>query len=112
MGQDSVERNVSILVGIETLIEKVAQKASILRNAFAVNALRRGQRIARMFGIGRKVPDRSEATASDDRIGDDVNIFVDLAGLKTAIQMDMTVTRNELAVDRVGELPVSTRNDS
>ena len=37
--EDAVERDPAIFVGVESLVEKVAQEASVLRNAFAVDAL-------------------------------------------------------------------------
>src|ERR1700722_3534391 len=36
VGQNAVKRDPSLFVGVETLIEKVAQEPSILRNAFAI----------------------------------------------------------------------------
>ena len=65
-----------------------------------------------MLGIGRKVADGGEATAGHDRVGDNVNVFVNLARLKAAVQMNMPVAGDELAVDGVGELPFGARNDA
>ena len=42
VGENAVERDSSLFVGVEALVEKVAQKAPVLRNAFAIDARRAG----------------------------------------------------------------------
>src|ERR1700751_1920482 len=37
MGEDAVERDSSIFVGVEALIKEVAQKAPVLRDTFAID---------------------------------------------------------------------------
>ena len=110
MGENSVERDASVFVGVETLIKKVAQKAAVLRNAFAVNAGRGRDRIGGMLGVGGEVADRSEPPASHNRIGDGVNVFVNLARLKSAVQMDIPVAGGEFAFDGLRKLPLSARD--
>ena len=61
MGEDAVERDASFFVGIETLVEKVAQEAAVLRNAFAVDTLRRSNSIRRVLGVRGEVADGREA---------------------------------------------------
>ena len=111
VGENAVERDPSLFVGIETLIEKVAQEAAVLRNAFAVDAGRGSDGIGSVLGIGGEVANRGEAAAGDDGVGDDINVFVNLARLKTAVQMDMPVAGCEFAVDGVGKLPFGAGND-
>ena len=109
VSQNAIERDPSFFVGIEILIEKIAKKAAVLRNAFAVDARRGSDGIGGMFGIGRKVADRSKAPAGHDGIGDDVNVFINLARLKAAVEMDISVARDEFAVDGLRELPLRAR---
>ena len=85
MCKDAVEGDTSFFVSVETLIQEVAEEASVLRDALAINTGRGRKGIGRVLGIGGEVADGSEASAGDDGIGDDVNIFVDLARLKAAV---------------------------
>ncbi len=45
--------------------------------------------------------------SGDHGISNNVDVFVDLAGLKSAVQVDVAVAGHEFAVDGVGELPFS-----
>ena len=110
MSEDAIERHAALFVGVESLIEKIAQEAAVLRDAFAVNATgwRDGLRI--VFGIGSKIADCGEAEPGYDWILRDVNIFVDFAWLKAAPQMDVAVAGDELAVDGLCELPSGARD--
>jgi hypothetical protein len=80
MCEDAVEGDASFFVGVEPLVEEVAQEASVLRNAFALDA-RRGSD-GGVLGVGREVADGSESAAGGDGIGDDVDLSIDFAGLK------------------------------
>src|SRR5262249_935011 len=44
--QHAVERDPAIFVGIEAVVEKVSQEASVLRDAFSVNTLNGSDRVA------------------------------------------------------------------
>ena len=83
MRENAVQRDSSFFVSVESLIQVVAQEAPVLRNAFAVDPRRRSDGIGRVLGIGGEVTDGGEAPAGNDRIGDHVNVFVDLSGLKS-----------------------------
>src|SRR5208337_2873021 len=104
VGENAVERDASVFVGIEPLIEKVPQKAAVLRYAFAIDALRWSQRVGSVLGVGSKIANGRESAAGHDGVGNNVNIFVDLAGLKAAVQMDKAVAGHEFAVDSMGKL--------
>src|SRR5207302_7461664 len=43
--ENSIERESSFLIGIEALIQEIAKKSAILRNAFAIDARGRSYRI-------------------------------------------------------------------
>ena len=49
MGQNPVQRDLSFFIRIEALVEKVAQKAPVLRDAFTVDPLRRSNGIGSCF---------------------------------------------------------------
>ncbi len=91
VGQNTVERDPSFFIRIEALVEKVAQETPVLRNAFAIDALRRCNGVGIVLGIGSKVTDGGEATARHDRIGDDIDVFVYLSRLEAALQMNEPV---------------------
>ncbi len=111
MCEDAVEGDASFFVGIETLIEEIAEEASVLRDAFAVDARRGSDGIGRVLGVGGEVADSSESAAGNDGIGDDVNIFVDLARLKAAVEVDMAGARDEFSIDGVRKLPLRAGNN-
>ena len=96
VGENSVERDSSVFVRIEALIEKVAQKAPVLRDAFAVDPLSRSDGIGIVLGIGSKVAYGSEAAAGHDRVGDHINVFVNLPWLEAAVQVDVPVAGKSL----------------
>jgi hypothetical protein len=80
--KNAVESDLSAFVGIEALVEKVAQEAPVLRNAFAVNACDGRDGVGCMLGVRRKIAHRRETSAGNDRVGDRVHVFVNLAGLE------------------------------
>src|SRR3954471_24752840 len=59
--QNAIERDSSIFVSVESLIEEVAQEAPVLRDAFAVNARDRGYRIRRMLDVRGEITDGRES---------------------------------------------------
>ncbi len=111
VGENAVKRNPAIFVGVETFIKKIAKKAPVLRDAFAIDAHRRSYRVRSMFGIRSEITDGSKAQARDDWIGNHVDIFIDLAWMKAAVEMDEAVAGRELAIDGVRESPLRARND-
>src|SRR5581483_4152177 len=104
--EDSVECNLALFVRIETLVEQVTQEASILRDAFAKDTLGGSDRVLGVFGVRSEVANGSEAQARDHRISNDVDVFIDFARVKAAIQMDVAIACYQFAIDRVRELPV------
>src|ERR1700676_445583 len=109
-GGDSVLHLPALLVGVEILVEKMAEKAPTLRNSDSVDALYgcRGLRI--VFQIGEEIADSSQAEASDDWILPFVNDFIDFAGLKSAVEMNEMRIGREFAIQRMGETPLGARN--
>src|SRR5258707_3132324 len=105
VGEDAIEGDATFLVGVEALIKEVAQEAAILRDAFAIDARRGGDGVGSMLGVGREVANDGETASGYNRIGDDVNVFVDFAWLESAVQVNVPIARRELAVNRVRELP-------
>ena len=110
MRQHAIESHPAVLIRIKSLVEKVAQEAAVLRDAFAIHALRRSHRIGRMLGVGREVANGGEASAGHNRIGNDIDVLVNPAGLKAAIEMNVSIAGRELAVHHVRELPLSAWN--
>src|SRR5690349_9422140 len=111
MSEDAVEGDFSIFVGVEAFIEKIAQEAAILRNAFAIDALRGSDRAGMMLCVGSEIADGGEAQAGHHGILDDVDIFVDFAGLESAVEMNVAITRNEFVFASLRELPFRAGND-
>ena len=104
--EHAIESDAAIFIGIESLIEKIAQEAAILRDAFAEHTRRRRDGVRRVLCIRGEVAYGGEAESGNDRIGDHVDIFVNAAGLEAAVEMDGPVARRELAIDRRGKLPL------
>jgi hypothetical protein len=110
VGENAVEGDAPVFVGIESLIEEVAEEASVLRNAFAVDALGRSDGFGRVFGIGGEIANGSEASAGYNGISNDVNVFVNPAGLEATIEANIAVALGELAIYDVRELPLGARD--
>jgi hypothetical protein len=64
-----------------------------------------------VFGVRSEIADGGETQSRDDGIGYRVNVFVNPAGLETAVQADVAVAGNHFAVHQVGELPLRARNE-
>ena len=62
-----------------------------------------------MFRIGGEVAYRGKTASGHHRIGDDVNVLVNFAGLKSAIEMNMPIAGREFAVDGMRKLPFCAR---
>ncbi len=110
MRQHSVDCDASFFIGVETLIQKVAKKAAVLRNPLSVDSLGRRDRFRIVFCVGSKIAKHCEGAACDDWVGDNINVFVELACLESAFQVDMSITRLQFPIDRAGELPLIARN--
>ena len=70
---------------LEALVQKIAQESAVLRNAFAVNARRGRHCVGCVLGVGREIANRGETSASHHRVGHDVDVFVDFAGLEATV---------------------------
>src|SRR5215475_11398410 len=85
--ENSVERDAIFFIEIEPLIKKIAQEPAILRNPFAVDTPGRRDRFRIVFGVRREIAKHRKAATGDDRIGHDVNVFVKLSCLESAVEM-------------------------
>src|SRR5437899_6837909 len=112
MGKHTIKCDPSLLIGIEPLIEEIAKETAVLGDSLTVDADCGGDRVRAVLGVGSKVAHRGEAESSDDGIFHNVNVFVNLADLETALEVDVTVARLEFAVDHVRELPLGARDES
>src|SRR5580700_3061630 len=110
VSDDSVHHLAALLVSIEVLVEKMAKKAAALGDSDGVNAMSLGGGFRIVFQIGKKIADSREAEADDDRVFCFINDFIDLAGLKTAVQMNEMHVRNEFSIDGVGKAPLLARD--
>ena len=79
MGQNPVQRDPSFFIRIEALVEKVAQKTPVLRDAFTVDPLRRSKGIRIVFRVGSKVSYGRKASPGDDGVGNHVDVFINLS---------------------------------
>ena len=59
-----------------------------------------------MFGIRGEVTHGREAKSRNHGILNCIDVFVNLAGLKAAIEMDVPVAGNRFSINRVRELPL------
>ena len=80
MCEHAIERDAAFFVRVEAFIQKITQKAAILRNAFPINALCRRNGIGSVLRIGRKIANGREPSAGNYRIGNHIYIFVNLPG--------------------------------
>src|SRR5271157_263014 len=109
MRKNAVKCDAAVLIRVESLVEKVTQKAAVLRDAFAIHALRRSDRTWIVLGIGCKISNGGKTRAGNNGIGNNVNVLVNLSRLKTAVEVNESIAGDELAVDRVRELPLGAR---
>ena len=65
-----------------------------------------------MLGIRGEIADGGKSAAGHYGIDYDVNVFVNLSRLKTAVQMDVPVRGNQLSIYRMRELPLGAENHS
>src|SRR5580704_11080207 len=110
MRQHTIESDPAIFIRVKSLVEKVAQKATVLRDTFPVYSLRRSHRIGGMLGVGCKVANGGEASAGHNRIGGHVDIFINPTGLKAAIHVNVSIAPRKLALHHVRKLPLSAWN--
>jgi len=78
--ENAVDGDAALLRRIETLIEKMSEEAAVLRNAFGYDRARRERWRRRNVLRRKRNREGGEAEPGNDRISDDVNIFVDAAG--------------------------------
>ena len=108
--ENSIESDPSLFICVEALVEQVAQEASILGDALAINALCWSYRIATVLRVGGEIEDGSKAASGDDRVRDDVDVLIYFARLESAVQMDEPITGGEFAIGHVSELPLGAGN--
>src|SRR5580704_15141210 len=88
MGDHAVHHHMALLVGVEVLVKKMPQKTPALRNADRVNALHGSGCLRIIFEKGKKIAHRRESKPDNDGILCFVNDFVNLASLKSAVEMN------------------------
>src|SRR4029077_12807273 len=88
----------TLLVGVEILVKKMAEKASALRDPNGISALDRGSSLRIVFQIGKKITHCRQPDAHRPRVLRRVNQFVNLAGNNPAIEMDIMRISRELAL--------------
>src|SRR6266436_5341974 len=78
VGENAVDGDAAFFVGIETLIQKMAEEAAVLRNAFCDDAHGGSDAAwALLFCIGGEIAEGGQAKTRDDGISDGVNEFVE-----------------------------------
>ena len=110
VSEDTVDGDTAVLVGVESLIEEVAKKAAVLRNAFNEDAGNRSNSLWIVFRVGSEIAKDSEGESGNDGIGNDVHVFVDFSGFETAFEMDGAIVGDEPTFDCFGELPFAARD--
>ena len=63
-----------------------------------------------MLRIRGEIANGRKAKSGDDRVRHNINVFINLSGVKSSIQMNMPVAGDDLTVDSVRELPLAARN--
>ncbi len=108
--ENAVDGDAAVFVGVETLVEEVAEEAAVLGDAFGDDARGGSDGVRGTFCVRGKIAEGGEAEAGDDGIFDDVDVFVDAAGGEAAVEMDGAIAGRDFAVDGCGELPFRTRD--
>src|SRR5262249_60515117 len=105
VNQHAVEHFATGLVGVETLVQEVAEKASALRDAHGDRGGDRelGPRI--VAGPRHDVADRGESDPDDDGIAGAIDELVDLAALEPAGEGDMRGIVHQPAILAAVERP-------
>ena len=107
VGEDAIKGHPAGLILIETLVEVVAQEAAALGDTGGVGAVHMGNSGGIKFEPGSEVAHGGKAESGNNGIFDDIDEFVDAAGLKTEAVVDGAVDRD----CRGGcEAPVGTRD--
>ncbi len=65
-----------------------------------------------MLRVGGEVAHSRKTQSGDDRISNDVNVFVNFSGLEASLEMDIAVAGSQLAIHRMRELPIGPANYS
>ena len=83
-----IEHLAVALVGIEALIEKIAEESAALRGAERVGVFRRGDRVGRVLEPRRGIPHGDESQTGNRRIRGGVRQLVGAARLEPALERD------------------------
>src|SRR5437870_5190559 len=93
MRVDGVKDLPSLLVGVESLVDEMAQKTSALRNAESVGAFRRRHGFWIVLAVRHEIANGRQTTSDDRWIFRGVDDFVDFSGNESAVEMHLGRTR-------------------
>src|ERR1700722_4114783 len=110
VSDDAVHHLTALLVGVEVLVEKMAEKAPTLRNSDGIDTMngRGGLRI--VFQVGKEIAHRCKTEASDNGVFCFIDDLIDFAGLKSAVEVNEVRIGCKFAVHSVGKTPLTARN--
>src|SRR5262245_4383295 len=107
---DSVEDFAILFVGVESLIEKVSQEPSGLRNAEAIRTPDAQRSVIGVLQIRNCVPHGCQSKANDRRVLGAIDHFIYLARLEAAVEINVSRIRNRLSVNHPGKPPLTARD--
>ena len=107
MHEHAVEGLVPALVGVEALVEEVAQEAPGLRHAEGHPEPRGEEALRVVLGVRDDVADGGETETAHDRVARAVHELVDLAGLEAARHGDVPRVLHDASVHLTSEAPVA-----
>ena len=111
VGHHAIERDRPGLIGIEALVEEMAQEPAALREAEADRALHRRERARIVLEVTHDIAHGREAEAAHDRIFCDVDEFVYVVRREAVARSDRGWIGDVFAVDPACEFPVAARHD-
>ena len=97
----------ALLVSIEVLIKKVAEKAPALRDSDSIDPLYWSNRLRIVFEIRKKVADSRKPQAHYNRILCRIDVLIDLSWNKAIVQMDEVRIGHGLAVHLACKAPLT-----
>src|SRR6202521_1035099 len=99
-----------LLVGVEVLIEKMAEEAATLRNSYRIDAADRSRGLGIVLEIREEIADRSQPGAHNHRVFRFIDDLINFARQKTAIQVNEMRIAQNLAFHGTGKAPLAARD--
>src|SRR6267143_1134333 len=110
MRNDTVHDPAALLIGVEVLIEEMAEEAATLRYSHRIDAADRSRGLGIVFKIRKEIADRSQPGTCDRGVFRFIDALINFAGQKTAVQVNEMRIGDKLAFHGMGKAPPPARD--